>query len=199
MELRRIIVPDFPQEVHGLWAVQYAGETSADFFKLLGPNGLWRQQNVLHDFFTANEADLISYHWASEYPKGVTIAVAELKTLTYVNDLTRELRKAANNALEGARPDFDQFFDNYHENQVGIKELNLSKKQFPDKGWLRLYAISICSTCYIITGGAIKLVKPMDTREHLIKEDQKINNVRSWLLENNVSDYDSFKDFITNG
>lgn len=154
---------------------------------------------MLHDFFVANEADLISYNWPGEYPKGVTIAAAELKTLTYVNNLTHELRNAAGNALKGKRPDFDQFFDNYHENQVGMRDLNLSKRQFPDKGWLRLYAISICPTCYIITGGAIKLVKPMNTREHLIKEDQKINSVRSWLMDNNVSDYDSFKDFITNG
>jgi len=198
MHLKSIIVPN-KEEPHGLWAIQHTGETSSDFSKLLGQNGQWFDQRYLREFFTNNEKDLSNYQWPKKYPDGIIVPVAAFDTVQYAMELNRTLRDVAERSGRGETPDFDQFFNNYDNSQLGLRELNLSKKQHPIKdGWLRLYAVAICSTCYVITGGAIKLVKGMD-RPHLRQEDQKMKKVQAWLKDCDVVDWDSFKDFLNNG
>lgn len=45
-------------------------------------------------------------------------------------------------------------------------------------------------------GGAIKLTRTMEEREHTLKELVKLENVRQYFVANNVIDDDSFTDFI---
>jgi hypothetical protein len=49
---------------------------------------------------------------------------------------------------------------------------------------------------YIITGGAIKLTLKMDEREHTREELRKLELVRSFLLNENIIDDDSFVEYI---
>ena len=51
--------------------------------------------------------------------------------------------------------------------------------------------------CYIITGGAIKLTRTMQEREHTLRELAKMEKVRSHLLTNNIVDKDSFDDYMS--
>ena len=51
--------------------------------------------------------------------------------------------------------------------------------------------------CYIITGGAIKLTRTMQEREHTLQELLRQEQVRNFLLTNQIIDTDSFIDYLT--
>lgn len=63
--------------------------------------------------------------------------------------------------------------------------------------WLRIYAIKLEPGCYIITGGAIKLTRTMQEREHTLAELTKMEKVRSYLLNGGAIDADGFVDFLS--
>lgn len=67
------------------------------------------------------------------------------------------------------------------------------------KRWLcllRIYAIKLDPGIYVITGGAIKLTRTMQEREHTLVELAKMERVRRYMLENNIVDMDSFQDYL---
>ena len=63
--------------------------------------------------------------------------------------------------------------------------------------WLRLYAIRFQKNSYLITGGAIKLTRTMQEREHTLAELQKLELVRNFLISEGAFDLDGFYD-LTN-
>ena len=50
---------------------------------------------------------------------------------------------------------------------------------------------------YIITGGAIKLTTTMQERQHTLIELQKMENVRNFLINENIIDNESFIDYMS--
>lgn len=62
--------------------------------------------------------------------------------------------------------------------------------------WLRIYAIKLDPGIYVITGGAIKLTRTMQEREHTLVELARMEKVRSFMIANDISDMDSFKDYL---
>ena len=59
-----------------------------------------------------------------------------------------------------------------------------------------MYAIKLEPGCYVITGGAIKLTRTMQEREHTLKELQKMEQVRDLLMDKGVVDADGFEDYV---
>ncbi len=79
-----------------------------------------------------------------------------------------------------------------------IGDLAAYLKNTPDHAsWLRIYAIKLDPGIYIITGGAIKLTRTMQEREHTLAELARMEQVRRYLLDNNIVDMDSFQDYLT--
>jgi len=68
-----------------------------------------------------------------------------------------------------------------------ILRLNASKAR---QDWLRLYALRIDKQIYIITGGAIKLTRTMQERDHTKKELAKIRMCREYFINKGISDID---------
>ena len=62
---------------------------------------------------------------------------------------------------------------------------------------LRIYAIKLEPGIYVITGGAIKLTRTMQEREHTLLELGKMEKVRNFLLEQRVVDKDAFIDYMS--
>lgn len=58
-----------------------------------------------------------------------------------------------------------------------------------------MYAIKLSMGIYIITGGAIKLTRTMQEREHTLQELEKMEKVRIFLIREHVFDEDSFTDY----
>lgn len=46
------------------------------------------------------------------------------------------------------------------------------------------------------SGGAIKLTRTMQEREHTLVELARMEKVRNYLIDNGISDMDSFKDYL---
>lgn len=61
--------------------------------------------------------------------------------------------------------------------------------------WLRIYAIKLKPGIYVITGGAIKLTRTMQEREHTLVELARMEKVRRFMLDNDITDKDSFNDY----
>ena len=76
------------------------------------------------------------------------------------------------------------------------KEKAKLQNQAGHSSWLRLYAIKLEPGCYLITGGAIKLTRTMQEREHTLKELQKMEQVRDLLMDKGVVDADGFEDYV---
>ena len=60
--------------------------------------------------------------------------------------------------------------------------------------WLRIYAIRLEPNVYVVTGGAIKLTRAMQDKEHTMIELNKLNKCKEFLKRNGVFDKDSFID-----
>ena len=70
------------------------------------------------------------------------------------------------------------------------------KRTVRHTSWLRIYAIKLSEGVYVITGGAIKLTLKMEEREHTKLELAKMERVRSFLLNENIIDDDSFVEYM---
>lgn len=76
------------------------------------------------------------------------------------------------------------------------KEKARPRNTLKHASWLRIYAIKLEPGIYIITGGAIKLTRTMQEREHTLIELARMEKVRRFLLDNDIVDKDSFVDFL---
>lgn len=63
--------------------------------------------------------------------------------------------------------------------------------------WLRIYAIKLEPGIYVVTGGAIKLTRTMQEREHTLKELVRMEKVCRFLLDNDIADRASFVDYLS--
>ena len=106
----------------------------------------------------------------------------------------------ADNALQTL---FEQWSDPEWLVNCRISEMLLGKEKARLKdrprhvSWLRIYAIKLEPGCYIITGGAIKLTRTMQEREHTLAELGKMEQVRNFLISNQAIDADGFVDFLS--
>ena len=78
------------------------------------------------------------------------------------------------------------------------KEKAKGTKSSRHDSWLRLYAIRFDRNSYLVTGGAIKLTRTMQEREHTLEELRKLEKVRNFLLSEGAYDIDGFYDLIQN-
>lgn len=63
--------------------------------------------------------------------------------------------------------------------------------------WAVKYDDCTENALYVITGGAIKLTRTMQEREHTLRELAMMEKVRTHLLTNNIVDKDSFDDYLS--
>jgi len=89
------------------------------------------------------------------------------------------------------------FIQPLHNSEYQVKILSHQKGR---QHCLRLYAIRIDEDTFVITGGAIKLPLHhlMEDREHTRIELQKIKRVQDYLKANQITDEDSFFEFLNN-
>lgn len=125
-----------------------------------------------------------------------------VKHIVAFDDITEDGRLQAVEILD-ISPDsnLDELFRPLYNSQS--KELLLNKEKANPKtlthhkSWLRIYALKLQDGCYIITGGAIKLTKTMQEREHTLEELLRQEKVRNFLLDNKIVDTDSFIEYLS--
>lgn len=168
-----------------LWAVRFDGETDNELSKVFAK---WNDIDGLRIFFEENIADLSSYFKITDITQAVMDTIDDSQELECIlldlspdADLSMLFRPLNNNEASDA---------------LLQKEKARLKRRLKHSSWLRLYAIKLVSGIYIITGGAIKLTATMQEREHTRIELVKLEKVRRYLLDANITDDEGFVEFL---
>lgn len=176
---------DVITENGNLWAVRYDNCLDNVLDTILGQ---WNDVAWLRSFFKQNIEDLAAYFKITDVNQAIYDTIEDSERLQC---LIMDISPDAN---------LDQIFRPL-ENQR-MREMLLGKEKArlrntpSHASWLRIYAIKLAPGIYIITGGAIKLTRTMQEREHTLVELAKMERVRRYLLDNNIVDMDSFQDYL---
>lgn len=169
-----------------LWSVQYEGD---DFNALQMLFDQWEDPMWLRDFFLKNIDDLSLYFKITDVNQAIFDTLEDREKLQcLILDISPDA-------------DLDKLFrplDNNRTQEMLLGKEKARLKNTPrHASWLRIYAIKLEPGIYIVTGGAIKLTATMQEREHTLKELEKMEKVRTHLLEQNIVDADAFVDYLT--
>lgn len=168
-----------------LWAVHYADEELNELDRVFTQ---WNDAAWLLNFFRDNFNDLVSYFKITKLDEAVYDTMEDSDELEC---LILDINPEAN---------LDELFRPLENSRATEMKLGRGKARLKDRpnhaSWLRIYAIKLNPGIYVVTGGAIKLTRMMQEREHTLKELVKMEKVRQYLVANNVIDDDSFTDFI---
>lgn len=163
-----------------LWAVRFDKDNQNALQKVLNQ---WSDAEWLADFFTQNLDDLISYFRITNIEDAIYQTMEDRDELAcIIMDISPDVN-------------LDRFFRPLENNRSSEMILGKEKGRPHRKSWLRLYAIKLSVGIYIITGGAIKLTRTMQEREHTLQELEKMEKVRNFLVREHVFDEDSFTDY----
>lgn len=163
-----------------LWAVRFDKDKDNALQKVMSQ---WSDAKWLANFFLQNIDDLISYF------KITNIEDAIYQTMEDRDELACIIMDISPDA------NLDRFFrplDNFRTSEM---LLGKEKGKPHRRSWLRLYAIKLNVGIYIITGGAIKLTRTMQEREHTLQELSKMEKVRNFLINEGVFDEDNFNEY----
>ena len=141
----------------------------------------------LRNFFKANLDDLASYFRITDVNQAIYDTIEDSERLQcLIMDISPDA-----NLDEIFRP-----LDNSRTSEMllGKEKARLHNTQ-KHASWLRIYAIKLAPGIYVITGGAIKLTRTMQEREHTLVELARMEKVRRYMLDNNIIDKDSFDDY----
>lgn len=168
-----------------LWAVHFEGENLNELDRVFTQ---WNDAGWLLKFFRENFNDLVSFFKITKLDEAVYDTMADSDQLEC---LILDISPDAN---------LDELFRPLENSRASEMMLSKEKARLQSRpkhaSWLRIYAIKLNPGIYVVTGGAIKLTRTMQEREHTLKELEKMEKVRQYLVANGVIDDDSFNDFI---
>lgn len=163
-----------------LWAVKFDKDKDNALEKVMSQ---WSDAEWLAKFFTQNINDLISYFRITNVEDAIYQTFEDRDELACI---IMDISPDAN---------LDRFFRPLDNNRTSEMLLGKEKGRPHRRSWLRLYAIKLNVGIYIITGGAIKLTRTMQEREHTLQELSKMEKVRNFLISEGVFDEDSFEEY----
>ena len=176
---------DLITENGNLWAVRYDNCLDNVLDTILGQ---WNDVAWLRSFFKQNIEDLAAYFKITDVNQAIYDTIEDSEKLQCL--------------IMDISPDADLYkiFRPLENQRMTEMLLGKEKARLRNKpghaSWLRIYAIKLEPGIYIITGGAIKLTRTMQEREHTLVELAKMERVRRYMLENNIVDMDSFQDYL---
>lgn len=147
-----------------IYAVKYDGQPVNEFRRLFSE---WTNPEYLESFFEANKPDL-----ESDFYQNLSVENAIFLTMEDAGFLRK---KMVGFAKQNKSNELKQLFLPLH--QMEKTDVHFSNRKAyggVEKSWLRLYAIKTPDEVYLITGGAIKLTRTMQEREHTNKELSKM-------------------------
>ncbi|MCQ2256266.1 MAG: hypothetical protein MJZ29_12305 [Bacteroidaceae bacterium] len=168
-----------------LWAVRYDGCLDNVLDTILDQ---WNDVAWLRDFFKTNFEDLTSYFKITDVNQAIYDTIEDSEQLQC---LIMDIAPDAN---------LDEIFRPLENSRTSEILLGKEKARLHNTprhaSWLRIYAIKLEPGIYVVTGGAIKLTRTMQEREHTLAELARMEKVRSYMLDNNIIDKDSFDDYM---
>lgn len=150
-------------------------EKSHEFRRLFD---FWNDPALLRVFFTEHIDDLNEDYW-----DGISIDEAIEKTRTEAKELERILieyaEKGKTERLKNLSTLFKPLSDGKIEKDFEKDKVKVDGK----KTWIRLYAIRIDANLFVVCGGAVKLRKTLNDRNYLLKELDKLEITRKYLMD----------------
>lgn len=183
--MNKIIGFDDITDDNRLWAVHYEGDEDNILNTVFDQ---WDDVLWLREFFKKNYADLQSYFQITDVDVAVDMTAEDSDVLQ---------RKILDISPEANLDELFRPLNNWQTTEVTLNREKANPKTITHRrSWLRIYALKLQDGCYIITGGAIKLTRTMQEREHTLMELLKQEQVRLFLLQNHIIDTDSFVDYL---
>jgi len=168
-----------------LFAIQHTGESKDEFAKMFE---LWQDPEYLESFFEKHKVDLSSPFWGF-----ISIEDAIFNTFEYAQNFEKRLIELSEQSRENQLKGLDEIFNPLNKTPPLIFDFEKSKAK---ANWLRIYALKIENNIYVITGGAIKLTRTMEEREHTSEELKKIEKTRRFLIEEGIVDANGLIEII---
>lgn len=148
----------------------------------------WNDQILLREFFEEYEVDLNDVYW-----DGITIDEAIEKTRGEAKQLERILLEYAEKGKTIRLKNLSMLFKPLSDGKIE-KDFEKDKvKVDGKKTWIRLYAIRIEANLFVVCGGAIKLRKTLNDRTYLLKELEKLEITRNYLMDEDSDVLDLFE------
>ena len=159
----------------GLYAIQYDGEHENEFVRLFN---LWVDDiGYVVDYLRANEDYLsVNYFREASIPDiAIKIKSEAMELLQLFDDFL----------YNPARRKLQEIFRPLVDDELNIRLHQKAKTSIENwkyrRAIVRIYAIRISATTYVVTGGAIKLVKSMKDHQDTRRELKKIEMVKGYL------------------
>lgn len=175
---------DLITENNHLWAVRYDESNDNVLDSILDQ---WNDVVWLRSFFKQNIEDLAAYFKITDVNQAIYDTIEDSDRLQC---LIMDISPEAN---------LDRIFrplENCRDSEMLLGKEKARLHNTPKhSSWLRIYAIRLEPGIYIITGGAIKLTRTMQERQHTLAQLTKMEQVRNYLLDNGIVDMDSFLDY----
>lgn len=166
-----------------LWAVETRENGQiVDELTLLFRN--WNDGEYLLDFFMDNFNDLKNYFHIERLDEAINDTFEDSEAL---QELVLDFPYTEH---------LDELFKPLDITDAHSRELSRGKARNWNRerhaSWLRIYALRLEPNVYVVTGGAIKLTRTMQEREHTDLELRKLNRCKAFFKENGIFDRDSF-------
>ncbi len=175
------LVPD------SLYSVQFAGEMQHELSRIFR---LWNDMGYLESFFNAHYADLLAF-W-----ENMSVEDAAELTRDEAHDLEKKILAVAHAGVWGSVDNLSSMFRPLHAGTTTVENLEKSKvRGSRRRSWLRVYAVRMDVNKFVISGGAIKLTRTMNEREHLAQELIKLERVCQFLKEDQKNEFGLFELF----
>lgn len=176
MKLYPIFVDEKSGE--GLYSFQF-GKGKDELGRLLQ---LWRNHLYVTEYCEKNRE-----HIVTEYFRNFSIEDVIKKIHKEAQIILWLLKKYTSFEKYGHR--LQHIFKPLNDNETKLyvfqkSKFSVERRRKQLSPILRLYAIRISENTYIITGGAIKLVRRMSEHDDLINENDKLEKVKKFLIEN---------------
>lgn len=183
------IIDIFAVVEEALLAVQYDCSIDHEFARIFKE---WTDVEYLEDFFETHKTDLQSGYHLTKIGH-ISIEDAIFQTIDEAEAFEKFILRVAEKGKENEDQTLqDLVFKPLHKNDTTIKHQETKAYGANTHSWLRLYAIRIDPNLYVISGGAIKLTRSMNEREHTRNELMKLKILTSYLKEIGFEDADDY-------
>ena len=172
-----VIIDIFAVVEEALYSVQFEDE---EFHEMERIFDLWNDPQYLTQFFEENIEDLQNGFFGK-----ITVDEAVKKTFKEAQQLEDKLFDYAESGKTANSETLSDLFQPLSPSENHLKSLEKSKAK---SSWLRIYAVRLNTNVYVVSGGAIKLRKTMNDRDHLITELSKLEIVKRYLEEDDEAD-----------
>lgn len=139
---------------------------------------MWEDVEYLENFFEEHKTDLSGEFWQMGVEDAVIKVLDEARTFKEDIFYYAEHGKTAT----GAEQLENYIFTPLHKDI--LSNIRIESKAYgteSGRSMLRMYAIRLGSNQYVVTGGAIKLTKELQSSEHTARELDKLKLVSSYL------------------